>query len=86
MYGVVTSLVVKEQYLWKDQILTILFTQVSTCEDVVAELTSELQRAHEDNKVVKKRVETMRDENDIVSQRLLEKQQEVRLQDFLIRN
>ena len=51
--------------------------QVSTCEDVVAELTSELQRAHDDNKVAKRRVETMRDENDILAQRLLEKQQEV---------
>ena len=51
--------------------------QVATCEDVVAELTAELQRSQEDNQMVKRRVETMRDENDIVSQRLVEKQQEV---------
>ena len=46
---------------------------------MVAELTSELQRSHEENKVVKRRVETMRDENDIIAQRLVEKQQEVSL-------
>jgi len=36
-----------------------------------------LQKTQDDNKVQKHRVETMRDENDIVSQRLLEKEQEV---------
>ena len=50
---------------------------MSTGGDVLAKLTNELQRAYEDNKLAKKRVETMRDENDSLSLQLLEKQQEV---------